>query len=144
MRRILGSRSPVRMSDPELVLVFQSLLQEAGIPVVVQDEVRGTVFYPTLWVVNDADYERALEIIDANPPVPRECPECGYDLRGLPEPRCPECGEPFFRPIRPPDWICPHCDERLEGQFTACWKCGAKRPEKPETLPPLPPADEEA
>ncbi len=23
------------------------------------------------------------------------CPRCGYDLRGLPEPRCPECGEPF-------------------------------------------------
>lgn len=20
------------------------------------------------------------------------CPKCGYDLRGLPEPRCPECG----------------------------------------------------
>ena len=25
------------------------------------------------------------------------CPKCGYDLRGLPEPRCPECGTPFER-----------------------------------------------
>ena len=23
------------------------------------------------------------------------CLGCGYDLRGLPEPRCPECGRPF-------------------------------------------------
>jgi len=23
------------------------------------------------------------------------CPSCGYDLRGLPEHRCPECGRPF-------------------------------------------------
>ena len=24
-------------------------------------------------------------------------------------------------------WICDRCGERLEGQFTACWKCGAPR-----------------
>ena len=24
-----------------------------------------------------------------------QCAHCGYDLRGLPEPRCPECGAPF-------------------------------------------------
>ncbi len=23
------------------------------------------------------------------------CAKCGYDLQGLPEPRCPECGKPF-------------------------------------------------
>ena len=23
---------------------------------------------------------------------PTRCPRCGYDIRGLPEPRCPECG----------------------------------------------------
>lgn len=23
------------------------------------------------------------------------CSKCGYDLQGLPEPRCPECGKPF-------------------------------------------------
>jgi hypothetical protein len=31
------------------------------------------------------------------PPADDEprCEYCGYILRGLPEPRCPECGEPF-------------------------------------------------
>ena len=23
------------------------------------------------------------------------CTNCGYDIHGLPEPRCPECGQPF-------------------------------------------------
>jgi hypothetical protein len=28
-------------------------------------------------------------------PAPGRCATCGYDLRGLPEHRCPECGTPF-------------------------------------------------
>ena len=27
-----------------------------------------------------------------------------------------------------PSWTCTECGERLEGQFSACWKCGAARP----------------
>lgn len=26
--------------------------------------------------------------------------------------------------IKKKDWQCPNCGEMLEGQFTACWKCG--------------------
>jgi len=29
---------------------------------------------------------------------------------------------------RGPAWTCPNCREWLEGQFTACWNCGAERP----------------
>jgi hypothetical protein len=29
------------------------------------------------------------------------CVRCRYDLRGLSEPRCPECGTPFDRPLAP-------------------------------------------
>ena len=25
-------------------------------------------------------------------------------------------------------WICAQCNEVIEGQFTACWQCGAERP----------------
>lgn len=28
-------------------------------------------------------------------PLPPTCPKCDYDLRGLPEERCPECGTEF-------------------------------------------------
>ena len=24
-------------------------------------------------------------------------------------------------------WLCPNCQERLEGQFTLCWRCGSER-----------------
>jgi len=27
-----------------------------------------------------------------------------------------------------PPWTCAECGEWLEGQFSACWKCGAARP----------------
>lgn len=26
-----------------------------------------------------------------------------------------------------PPWTCPACGERLEGQFSACWRCGQER-----------------
>jgi len=28
-----------------------------------------------------------------------------------------------------PDWVCAECGEHCEGQFDACWNCGALRPE---------------
>ncbi len=27
-----------------------------------------------------------------------------------------------------PEWICPACGESIEGQFSACWRCGGERP----------------
>ncbi len=32
---------------------------------------------------------------------------------------------PQSRPVKP--WRCPDCGETIEGQFTACWKCGSAR-----------------
>lgn len=37
----------------------------------------------------------ALMIDPASPSQEGFCARCGYSLRGLPEPRCPECGRPF-------------------------------------------------
>lgn len=28
-----------------------------------------------------------------------------------------------------PDWTCPGCGERLEGQFVVCWNCGEPAPQ---------------
>jgi hypothetical protein len=37
----------------------------------------------------------ALLIVPPRAIRSRECRRCGYNLTGLLEPRCPECGEPF-------------------------------------------------
>ena len=31
--------------------------------------------------------------------------------------------------VAAPLWQCPECGEALEGQFSACWHCGAERPQ---------------
>jgi hypothetical protein len=30
-------------------------------------------------------------------------------------------------PSRHPAWTCQRCGEHIEGQFTACWRCGTER-----------------
>ncbi len=47
------------------------------------------------------------------------CAECDYDLRGLPEPRCPECGTPFDETAMRPQrliWV------RRTGNAAVCGK----------------------
>ena len=64
-------------------------------------ELPPTECWPELWVVEDYQYERARELIESF-------------LDASAEPR----GE----------WRCERCGERLEGQFTQCWRCGADKP----------------
>lgn len=52
--------------------------------------------YPTVWVVNDTDFERARQLA-----LEWERPRANA-----------------------PGWDCPACGERLPGQFTECWNCG--------------------
>ena len=52
---------------------------------------------PSLWVVDDADFPRALEALRDTP-----------DASGRP-------------------WSCPKCKSENEPQFDACWSCGTER-----------------
>jgi hypothetical protein len=94
-------------ADQEIV---QGLLDEANIPCMIRNEHLATALgelapancSPEIWILNDADYSRAKEIVEA--------------LRKANV----ETNEP---------WTCPACGEAIEGQFTSCWKCGKDRPE---------------
>ncbi|CCN50415.1 conserved hypothetical protein [Vibrio nigripulchritudo MADA3029] len=53
---------------------------------------------PYIWLLNEYQYDKAKTIVDAylNQSENRE----------------------------QPNWCCPECDEWIEAQFGACWKCG--------------------
>ena len=58
--------------------------------------------WPEIWVIDDRDFDRARTLVDAV-----------VATANASEPR----------------WRCASCAERIEGQFTDCWRCGAPRPE---------------
>lgn len=60
----------------------------------------------SVWVTDDAQYAAANDLLVAF-------------LSGS-----------FARMYSGERWTCPACGEKLEGQFTACWKCGAAKSAK--------------
>jgi hypothetical protein len=98
--------------DPIEANLLVDLLEGEGIQAVVQGEylyaIRGLVpvTYPTVWVVDDAEYERARALA------------LEFDRQQQ------EDGDQ--EPLQP--WVCPSCGETIEGQFDQCWHCGAERP----------------
>ena len=60
--------------------------------------------YPTLWVVDDEDVDRAKHLI-----AEYETNMHANKLEGE-------------------NWQCPQCGEHLEAQFAQCWNCGASKP----------------
>jgi rubrerythrin len=86
---------------------LKNALDEAGIQCEVRNEnaytfFPGAEFYPELWVLNEGDFRKATELRDAL----WQAEATGAN-----------------------SWICRECGEESEGQFTACWKCGAVREE---------------
>ncbi|NIM29348.1 MAG: DUF2007 domain-containing protein [Gammaproteobacteria bacterium] len=63
-------------------------------------ELPPTECWPELWIVEDAQYDKARELVEGFLST-----SAGSAL----------------------EWSCAECGERLEGQFTACWRCGAPR-----------------
>ncbi len=77
-------------------------LPDAGFPLAVPVNVvlgvGGTFVLSRLWRRRTRRHLRT-ELVTRGVPV---CVPCGYDLRGLPEPRCPECGAAFDPRLRGP------------------------------------------
>ena len=86
----------------------RNLLQAEGIRAVVTNELLSSAMgqlppsecQVELWVIDDADAERATRILTEGRPPP-----------------WPNGGA----------WRCPRCGEAGEPQFTQCWRCGADR-----------------
>lgn len=97
-----------------MVGLVRDLLESSGIDTVIRNqflagaagELPPIECWPELWIRHDRDYDRARTLVDE---IIRE-----------EEPRREK-------------WICPRCQEEMEGQFTSCWRCGTPRNEGGET-----------
>lgn len=84
-------------------------LEEAGIRCTIKNqrasglagEIPFTEVFPELWVLQDAEYDRARQLLEE---------------------------EPELRSVNQDFWTCAGCGERHESQFGTCWNCGQERP----------------
>lgn len=103
MKKVYVAQNPM---DAHMMRGF---LQAEGIDSIVQGEdlfaIQGgvPVIYPTVWVIDDADCERARQLVSVS--------EHGLG-DGAAEAET---------------WQCAKCGETLADQFTECWQCGASR-----------------
>jgi hypothetical protein len=95
-------------ADPADARMLCDLLNDNGVRAVVQGEAlwgargeipMGPTTAPSVWI-EEADVERARVLI------------ADYESRPA---------------AHSPSWKCPNCGERVGGQFSQCWKCGAQR-----------------
>lgn len=98
--------------NPTDAHLLKGLLESKGIEAVVQGEflwsTRGEVpitteTAPSVWVIDDADYEKAMEIVKEF--------QSSENISGSGN----------------KEWKCANCNESNEGQFTECWNCGTAR-----------------
>ena len=106
MKQVYVARNP---ADAHLL---KGILEGENIQAVVRGEflwgARGEVpitpeTCPSVWVIDDADYERAVELIE------------GFR------------SEETMGDLGKKEWKCNQCGESNEGQFTECWQCGTPR-----------------
>lgn len=98
MKKVTSSDSLVTISH------YKNLLESEGISAFLKNEHLGSIMgempfqevWPQLWVRNDLDYDRALQLIDSQK-IADESPNAA--------------------------WRCSNCDTENEGQFAACWRC---------------------
>ncbi len=89
-----------------IATLWRDVLQSAGIRCEIRNrfiggavgELPADQVSPQLWLLDERDRRAAEQLM--------------RDLR---------------HPARLPRWVCPCCQERIEGQFSQCWKCQAER-----------------
>jgi len=92
--------------------VVKGFLESQGIEAVVRGEYLTSgwgelpVDLCSVWITDDARFDQANRLLIAF-------------LKGT-----------LARELGAQSWQCPECSEILEGQFTECWNCGARRPQE--------------
>lgn len=100
-----------RAHDFAKVSYYRDLLEGEGIATMLRNEdlVHGVIevpipeFFPNLCVMDDGDYQKAWELIDADLKLAARNPG--------------------------PDVVCPSCGERNPGNFAECFSCQTSLPE---------------
>jgi hypothetical protein len=88
--------------NPLLVGNVQNLIEQAGIALSLKNQFASSAVgelsafdsWPEIWVVNDADYARAAEIVAS-----------------------------ALSASNAPEWTCPQCQELNDAAFEHCWNC---------------------
>ena len=100
-------------TNPANAHLLKGVLEGMNIQTIVQGEflwgARGEIpvtpeTSPSVWVVDDADYDRAMEVINNF-----QAEEKNSDNENI-------------------VWKCKKYGETNEGQFSECWQCGTSRP----------------
>ena len=102
MKKVFVSQSLIEVES------LKEILEQASIPNTIKNqstsmlagEVPFAEVFPELWVIDDADYERAKQLLD------------DWSNVGL---------------LDVADWTCSGCGETHTGEFTTCWKCGKNK-----------------
>ena len=102
--------APNTMSESSDVFALKIILDTEGIPCSIRNEYLSIALgelspqncIPALWVLNDTDYPRALEVME-------EWRSSSVKTKS--------------------QWVCAECGETIEGQFSSCWKCGKHQEE---------------
>jgi len=99
-------------THPNIVAVVQaqSFIELAGIECVVRNEYASGAIgelasidaWPEVWVINEADFERAASLIEESHTATQEA-----------------------------DWKCVQCANLSPATFDSCWHCGGERPVNP-------------
>ena len=106
MRQIYSAEHPTEAH------IVKGILESGGIEAVVRGDIlfsaRGEIpltpeTAPSVWILEDSRYEEALRVV-------RRYEQANSGKLSSGE-----------------KWLCSSCREKLEGQFTHCWKCGAPR-----------------
>ncbi|MFW5450969.1 MAG: DUF2007 domain-containing protein [Methylophagaceae bacterium] len=91
-----------------LVYNIKNIVENAGIEVMLKNEFAAggagdlapLETWLELWVVNDSDYDKAAQILDAS-----------------------------FNIDNAADWLCSQCNETNNGSFEFCWNCQNNAPQ---------------